>query len=369
MATTIDQKLLERGTRAQQFLTAPTLFDQTLPGLFSGGANIRFDETQGGRFKKHFFGGLFGPTKKERAANKREIVAEKAALNQRTKDIAGRLRVAGRGDVLQFPAARDAVQAAAQGDPDARAAVESFFGPTEGQREAGIRRQQVTDATAEQTLIDQRVAASGGPFGSFLDRGQFTELEGKIGRQMAGASSLNNISETIRNLTDVEMAAIGSGAGGKIQGEIKAELFGLLGAMQTLLEQKPSVLRQADQELIAAALGNPDELASLLFSRESKTLATLDRFAQLLQDDAARSLSSMDDRTLALLAGVNKFTPSKFTRPEGPAVETDGPSDFTAPGIQGPAAGAGPTGGVGRLLKQGFDAFAEFERGRREANQ
>ena len=310
--------LLEAGRRGAAPLQAPSLFDQTLPGLFAGSSNIRFDETQGGRFKKHFFGGLFGPTKKEREANTREVKAEGAAIKRRAQGIAGQIRVAGRGDALSFPAVRDAVQAAALGEQQGLSDVAAIIGSQTGaQVQAQARRQLTADATAEEGLAALQLERTGGRFGSGLDRGQFTELEGKIGRQMAGASSLTNIAETIRNLSDVEMAAIGSGAGGKIQGEIKAELFGLLGAMQTLLEQKPSVLRQADQELIAAALGNPDKLSSLLFSRESKTLATLDRFAELLQDDAARSLSSMDDRTLALLSGVNRLTPSKFTRPEG----------------------------------------------------
>ena len=311
--------LLEQGRRGAAPLQAPSLFDQALPGLFSGQTNIRFDETQGGRFKKHFFGGLFGPTKKEREANAREIKAEGAAIKRRAQGIAGQIRTAGRGDALSFPAVRDAVQAAALGEQQGLSDVAAIAGgQTAGQRQAGVRRQAVADLTAEQTLADAQVAAQGGPFGSFLSGPEFRGVNEKVGSQMAGASSLFNISDTVRNLTDAQMAAIGGGAGGQIQGEIEAELFGLMRPLQTLLESgEGSVLRKSDQELIADVTGNPASFISQVFSREAKTLAKLDRLGELLQESAQRSTSGMDARTMELLAPVNQITPSKFTKPKG----------------------------------------------------
>ena len=156
MANGIDTSLLDRGTRGQEILTAPTLFQQTLPGLFAGSSQLQFDETFGGRLKKSLFGGLFGPTKKEREANEREQVAEKAALNRRTQGIAGQLRTAGRGDVLQFPAARDAVRAAALGEEQGLADVQSLLtSQTEAQVQAQTQRQVTADTAAELALEDQ----------------------------------------------------------------------------------------------------------------------------------------------------------------------------------------------------------------------
>jgi len=349
MAGGIDSSLLERGTRGQEIITAPTLFQQTIPGLFAGSSQSQFDETQGGRFKKFFFGGLFGPTKKEREANKREQVAEKAAVVRRTQGIAGQLRNAGRGDVLQFPAARDAVRAAALGEEQGLKDVASFLGPTEAQRAQGVERQRVTDATAQENLAALELTREGGPFGSQLSVERFIKLRDKTGIQVSGASKLNNIADTVENLTDFELAMSGPGfAGGTLQGQIEADLFGLLGSMQTLLEiGEPSVLRKSDQELIQAALGNPAELSALLFSREPKTLATIRRFSELLLESAERSLVGMDQKTIDLMAPVLQMEPSPFKRPEGPLARAGGPglSEVIAPGAD-PAAttGRGPGG-------------------------
>jgi hypothetical protein len=166
------------------------------------------------------------------------------------------------------------------------------------------------------------------------------------------------------------MAAIGRGAGGEIQGQIEAELFSLMRSMQTLLESgEGSVLRKSDQELIEGALGDPSSFVSNVFSRESKTLGSLRRFGEILLESAGRELVGLDEKTIGMLAPVMQMSPSKFARPEGPAVDPAAPSPFVAPAAPGPAAGAGPTGGVLRLLTKGFDAFAEFEAGRREANK
>jgi hypothetical protein len=370
VANGIDPNLITRGTRGTELLTAPTLFQQTLPGLFAGSSQLQFDETQGGRFKKFFFGGLFGPTKKEREANKREQVAEKALINQRAKSIAGSLRNAGRGDVLQFPAARDAVQAAAEGDAQAQASVAGFLGPTKAQRAQGIERQRITDRSAELGLEQAELTAAGGRFGSGIDANRFFAIRDKVGTQVAGASSLFNIADTVESLTDVEMAAIGAGAGGEIQGQIEAELFSLMRSMQTLLESgEGSVLRKSDQELIEGALGDPSSFVSNVFSRESKTLGSLRRFGEILLESAGRELVGLDQTTIGLLGPVMQMSPSRFARPEGPDAPPAAESDFTAPAAAGPAAGAGPTGGVERLLRKGFDAFVEFEESRREANK
>lgn len=308
-------------TAAGAAIVAPSLFEQTLPGLFGGRAAVEFEETFFDRFKRIKFGGIFGPSKAERAAFEREQVAERAALNRRTQGIAGQLRAAGRGDTLQFPAVRRAVEAAALGEEQGLADVASLFtAQTEAQRAAGVRRQAVSDLTAEETLAAAQLEREGGPFGSFLDRSQFTELENKVGTQMAGASRLFNIADIVENLSDADIALIGSGSGGEITGQIEADLFILMQSMQTLLEQKPSVLREADQKLIKAALGDPSSLIQNLFSREAKTLAMIRRFGDALVEDAGRSLSSMDPKTLALLGGVNKLTPSQFERPGGPTV-------------------------------------------------
>ncbi len=321
MANGIDSSLIERGTRGQEIITAPTLFQQTLPGLFAGSGQVRFDETFGGRLKKFFLGSLGGPTKVERAANEREQTAEKAMINQRTKSIAGSLRVAGRGDVLQFPAARDAVQAAAEGDADAQAAVLSFLGPTKAQRAQGVERQRVTDATAQENLAALELEREGGAFGSNIDQNRFFAIRDKVGTQVAGASSLRNIADTVEQLTDVQMAAIGAGTGGEIQGQIEAELFALMRSMQTLLESgEGSVLRKSDQELIEGALNNPASFRQNVFSREAKTLGSLRRFADILLESAGRELVGLDEKTLGMLAPVMQMKPSPFARPDGPTV-------------------------------------------------
>ena len=363
MANGIDTSLIERGTRGQEALAAPSLFQQTLPGLFAGSSQVQFDETQGGRFKKFFLGGLFGPTKKEREANKREQVAEKAAINRRAGAIAGNIRLAGRGDALSFPAVRDAVQAAALGEPQALQDVAGIAtGPTKAQRAQGIERQRVTDETARVALEEAQLAQAGGAFGSNLDVGQFMTLRDKTGAQVAGASKLFNIADTVENLTDFELAMSGPGfAGGTLQGQIEADLFVLLSSMQTLLEiGEPSVLRKSDQELIQAALGNPSDLSALLFSREPKTLAAIRRFGDALLETADRSLVGMDQKTIGLLAPALQMQPSPFKRPEGPLAPNTAET-FTqqlAPGadpafIRGPGPGGASEAAVDRLL-EGF---------------
>ena len=311
--------LQEQGRRGAQPLQQPSLFDQTLPGLFSGQSNIRFDETQGGRFKKHFFGGLFGPTKKEREANAREQKAEGAAIKRRAQGLAGQIRVAGRGDALSFPAVRDAVQAAALGEAQGLSDVASIIGSqTQAQVQAQAQRQVTADTGAELALQQAQLAASGGEFGSFLSGQEFRAIESKVGGQMAGASSLFSIHDTVKNLTDAEILAIGQGAGGELQGQMQAELFALMRPLQTLLESgEGSVLRKSDQELIADVTGDPSSFSSLLFSREAKTLGKLKRLGELLQESAQRETSSLDARTLSKLSGVNVIRPSPFARPDG----------------------------------------------------
>jgi hypothetical protein len=360
MANGIDQSLLEAGRRGADFVQAPSLFDQTIPGLFSNLSTVPFDETQGGRFKKFFLGGLFGPTKAERAAFEREQTADAAALKRRSQGIAGQIRLAGKGDALSFPAVRDAVQAAALGEAQGLSDVAAIAGAQTGaQRAAGIRRQGVADLTAEETLRAAILESEGGRFGSGLDVGQFIKLKDKVGVQVAGASSLANIADTVENLTDFELAMAGPGfAGGTLQGQIEADLFGLLSSMQTLLEiGEPSVLRKSDQDLINAALGNPSELSSLLFSREPKTLATIRRFSELLLEGAERSLVGLDEKTIRLMSPVLQMAPRPFQRPEGPLAPAKGPtlSEIIAPGADpGAPTGRGPGGAaeaaVDRLL-------------------
>jgi hypothetical protein len=375
VANGIDPSLIQRGTRGTELLTAPTLFQQTLPGLFAGSSQLQFDETQGGRFKKFFLGGLFGPTKKEREANKREVVAEKAALNRRTTGIIGQFKQAGIDrSAASFPAVRDAIQAAAAGEAQGLSDVQSILAQAPravAGREAATERARISDRSAELGLEQAELTAAGGRFGSGIDANRFFAIRDKVGTQVAGASSLFNIADTVESLTDVEMAAIGAGAGGEIQGQIEAELFSLMRSMQTLLESgEGSVLRKSDQELIEGALGDPSSFVSNVFSRESKTLGSLRRFGEILLESAGRELVGLDQTTIGLLAPVMQMSPSRFARPDGPDVDpAAAESDFTAPAAAGPAAGAGPTGGVERLLRKGFDAFVEFEESRREANK
>lgn len=325
MANGIDQSLLQAGRRGAEFVQAPSLFDQALPGLFSNQSTIRFDETQGGRFKKFFLGGLFGPTKKEREAHAREQKAEAAATKVRAQGIAGQIRTAGRGDALSFPAVRDIVQLASTGDEESLRSVAGIIGnQTAGQRAQGIERQRVADESAQLQLEQAQLAAEGGVFGSHIDSDRFFAIRDKVGTQVAGASSLRNIHDTVKNLTDVQMAAIGSGAGGEIQGQIEAELFSLMRSMQTLLESgEGSVLRKSDQELIEAALGDPSSFIGNVFSREAKTLGALNRFSEILLESAGRELVGLDAKTIGLLSPVLQMAPSPFARPEGP--ERDAP--------------------------------------------
>ena len=329
-----------------------SLFNQVLPGLFANQSAQGIPaKTFGERFRETFAGGILGPSKRQKEGLKVEQEMETAMIKRRAEGLAGQIRLSGKGDALSFSSVRDAVQAAALGDQQGLSDVASILGAQTGaQRAAGAQRQVTADLTAEQALADAQLAAQGGAFGSNLDVGQFMTLRDKTGAQVAGASKLFNIADTVENLTDFELAMAGPGfAGGTLQGQIEADLFVLLSSMQTLLEiGEPSVLRKSDQELIQGALGNPADLSALLFSREPKTLAAIRRFGDALLETADRSLVGMDQKTIELLSPVLQLQPSPFKRPEGPLSRAGGPgiTEIIAPGAD-PAAdprGRGPGG-------------------------
>jgi hypothetical protein len=312
----------------------PSLFAQVLPGLFANQSAAGIPaQTFGERFRERAFGGLLGPSKRQKEGLKIEQDIEQAMIDRRAEGIAGQIRLAGRGDALSFPAVRDQVQAAALGDEQAQANIQSLLiAETKAQatqRQAGeLTQQQQAAANLRQTQLTNRQAAldqSGGQFGSFLSGQEFRDINEKVGAQMAGASSLFAIADTVEALTDAQILAFGAGTGGDLQGEIEAELFGLMRPLQTLLEQgKGSVLRESDAKLIRAVTGDPSSFVTLVFSREAKTLARLRRLGELLVEQTQISTSPLDARTMALLDPVNRIRPSPFSEPKGTKRDPEG---------------------------------------------
>ena len=354
MADQFNQGLSQAGMAGGQ---APTMFEMSLPGLFAQ-QQLDFEGSTkpGHGWLEDKFPGLFRHSKRKQKLIDDKKIAAHAQLKRSRANVGARFAQASglspqavASGAAESKPLRSALEAAARQEPGGMEALQTMaiLGP-KGQAGA-----ELSAAQAQKAMVE----ATGGPLGSNLDVKTFRQINDVVTSQAQGAQDIRAIREIVGTLTDAEIMSIGQGTGGELQGEIKGKLFGLFRPMQQLLDsgEMGSVLRESDVKVIEDALGNPDKMMNLLFSREAKTMATMDAIAGLMDRRASNALRGLDDRTLGLLAPAFEVQPSRFTRPEG----DDKPKKkrvFEAPADPGPA--AGQTGGG---LKSIWEDFIEWE--------
>ncbi len=104
------------------------LFAQVAPGLAAArGAAITSGQSLGDRIQQAIFPGLFKPNKAERETLRLTEEAFEAQQDTAARSLQGALELEGLGDAAAFPDVRDAIQAAASGDPAGIAAFDALM--------------------------------------------------------------------------------------------------------------------------------------------------------------------------------------------------------------------------------------------------
>ena len=108
----------ELGTLASRAASRSGLFAQVAPGLAAGrAAALTSGQSLGDRLIKKIFPGVFKPSKAEQELLDNTQSAIDAQQNAAARGLQGALRSEGLGSAAAFPDVRDAIQAAASGDP------------------------------------------------------------------------------------------------------------------------------------------------------------------------------------------------------------------------------------------------------------
>lgn len=117
-----------RGTLSSRASSRSGLFAQVAPGLAAArAATVTAGQSLGDRIQQAIFPGLFKPNKAERETLRLTEEAFQASQDTAARSLQGVLELEGIGDAAAFPDVRDAIQAAASGDPAGIAAFDALM--------------------------------------------------------------------------------------------------------------------------------------------------------------------------------------------------------------------------------------------------
>lgn len=373
----IDQGIISQGLAAgqarQRAIRAPSLFDQVSTGLFSTGvANPQrvgaLQEKLAGPFGQGIFGKRGARLQSEAAqeqfeANRQAFLDQaEAAGVQITPEIerqvdaqlnsqfgfAGAQQVIAQAQ-LELPEAVSARQAAAQAQAVTRSKAEIDLFQSQQELIAESTPEALALRAAEQQQA--MVAATGGRFGSDLTFPEFSALASQVGGLVQGSGTLRGLSDIVSSTTPAQLALLQSG---ELKGKVQADIFSLLRPLQTLLEDKASVLRESDREVITEIVGNPASFIRGVTTRDPVIIGKLNALADILERNTAVALQGLDDQTISLLDASLTQPDRPFQQQEGEIREPVAPPREFIPtnvGQQAPAAvGIQTFGELGDLL-------------------
>ena len=400
--TVLDPNFLQRGlatqnaqaveqaqaaAQPQPFPRVPTLFDQVQTGLFSTGANpvkaAELAERLTGPFAQGLFGKAGARKRTEFVRERQDAAIEGFVLQQEsvgTEMTPGRLEI-----MNQFVESPQGLAGAQQFFAQERLQAEFNRPEAVVSREAALAAQEVQRSQARSTLAqsqqsllesqttfnelntprarqlrvlqqDAAIAAAqmgpGGNFGSGLSTQEFIQTRDKVARLQDGVDALMNLSDVVENFTPLQLRAA---EGGQLIGKAEIWGFSVLGAMQSIIEDRQSILREGERDFFLEQLGNPTGFLTGIFTRDPRIMGQLQTLAENFAARRDASLVGFDQTTLEILSPV--LTPGlrPYQTPEGvprvaqplPRTGAPGMLEQLGPIVQG-------LGRFGQMMQPGF---------------
>ena len=380
----INQQLIQQGLAAgqpQQAPQLPTLFSQVPVGLFAPGVadpdlQNRLEDELGG-----FLGeGVFGKRGQRIRAELRgeqfsrdkeaaDLFFEQSGVSipdeQRDAVLQSGLGMQGLAALAQQEVARMQAEDPARIAEAQRAAAATEV--TRARGRAGLVQEQAEASTAQleaqefaspfstelraQQQNQAMIAAQGGQFGSGLDIQGFIGVRDKLGRLTDGRDALLNLSDLTENLTPLQLRTV---QGGRLIGEAEILTNQVLGAMQSLIEDRQSVLREGEREFFIEMQGNPLGLLNGIITRDERIMGRLQGIATAFQNNIDTSMVGLDQTTSTLLEPVLEAGARPFQTIEGeirdPVALPGEPTPLNVGQQQGAGEGIQSFEDLGRLL-------------------
>jgi len=212
-----------------------------------------------------------------------------------------------------YQAGQDAIDMAAGGvDPLAAFAGQTQQGQAllaQQQADAGVGRDQaqanlLKTQLANQESQYQNAERQVGRYGTGLDRTEYTALQSTMVRGQRTLDITNFISDIVSSTTPAQLASPGMAVE---RGRMQASKFPMYMAVQSLTEERKSVLRGEEREAIDSFLGNPDSFWSSLMSFDAATVSKFNTIGQWTRDQMEANIVGLDVTTKSLLdAAVNQ---------------------------------------------------------------
>ena len=265
-----------------------------------------------GTFNRVLSGGT--SPKKLAALEEKKRVAEQTRAEelavQQTKDFA---------TAQGIPLDALGVVAPGSGQPGAGAAIAREFatGTATGAQAALIAQTPRGQKALQLQALQQQQAAidaTGGNFGTGLTFTEFDGIKGQVGGLTQGINTLRGISDLVENTTPAQLELMRNGGA---LGELKADIFSLFRPLQSMLEDKASVLRESDRQAIEDFLGSPDSFFTGVSTRDAVIMGKMNRIADILEQRRSNKLEGLDKRTLSLMQGVMAPQPRPFMTGDG----------------------------------------------------
>ena len=226
--------------------------------------------------------------------------------------------------------------------PSAGAAIAREFatGTATGAQAALIAQTPKGQQALQLAALQQQQAAidaTGGNFGTGLTFTEFDGVKGQVGGLTQGINTLRGIADLVENTTPAQLELMREGGA---LGELKADIFSLFRPLQSMLEDKASVLRESDRKAIEEFLGSPDSFFAGVSTRDAVIVGKMTRIADILEQRRANKLEGLDKRTLSLMQGVMAPAPRPFMTGDGTirdpvAAPTPGPAEVAGEAGQG----------------------------------
>lgn len=373
----VDQTLIQQGLAAGQAqrraIRPPSLFDQVSAGLFSTGvANperaAALQEKLSGPFAEGIFGKRGARLRSEAASEQFEenraaflAQAEAAGVSitpeleaQIDQQLDSNLGFAGAQEVIaqaqaELPEAVAARQAGARAQGVQRAQAEVDLLKSQQELLASSTPQALALQAANQR--NALIEAQGGRFGSGLTFPEFQGVASQVGGLVQGSGTLRGLSDIVESTTPAQLALLQSG---ELRGKVQADIFSLLRPLQTLLEDKASVLRESDRRVIEEIIGNPASFISGVTTRDPVITGKLNELASILERNTAVALQGLDATTIGLLD-------ASLTRPDRPFQQQEGTIREPVSGLTPEQERLGETSRArGAAVGRGVEAVQEF---------
>ena len=281
--------------------------------------------------------------------------ALQASQDTSARSLQGALELEGLGDAAAFPDVRDAIQAAASGDPAGITAFNALMAQGQTAQDAKAAAAQTAQIQANQEIRAQELHEKYG--------GLSVETWGKNIRSIGG---LRDGKSTIMDLQTLNKEFGKEVLPGRAKGAYLGMRGKLVNSVRLLIEA--GALQEGELKFIENLLPDFGAFSTLSADQREVQLNELDRWLDNTNlgfmlttpgaDKVVQGMPPIAGRTIDEILGMAPIdTDAGFVK--GPPA----PAQTQAPGIQGPAGPIGEGGGVGRALVKGEQVLGDALRG------